>query len=242
MTKRIVLIQILLVFQIGLYAQSKGKVRVYTKPMEEVVIKIGEHKLSYGEVLELDTGSYTVLAWAPKRKVIKKEIKITANGFRTVAIKLPYSEAYNYYKRRDKIYRYKKYGLKYGALTAYGILSTKFIIDIIRLNKSTDKHLVKTEEHMKSFQNSVYVEDIQYNRKAYMSHKKEYENEINKINRRLIFIQAGAIVSVVATYFTRKKIKDLKQPAFYERPRLTHFQINPRISPYTQEMSITYQF
>ncbi|MBL4709225.1 MAG: hypothetical protein JKY48_12385 [Flavobacteriales bacterium] len=242
MTKRIMLLQVLMSFGLFLLAQDKGKLQVYTKPPEEAVIKLGEQYLSYGKFIELDTGTYNILAWAPGRELIAKTVKITAGGLRILAIKLPYSEAYKTYKRRHKGYQYKKYGLKYGALTAYGVVSVKFLIDIFQLEKDSDKHSQEAKLHQQSYSTAVYEEDIIHHQLGFKDHQSAYNDNVKEINQRLLFIQAGAVLSVVATYFTRKGLKNLKEPGFRERPRLSKLQVIPSVSPYAQSVGLQIQF
>lgn len=224
------------------FAQRTGKLRVYIKPAEEVVLKIDNQYLKSGEIVELDTGTYTLSAWATKRNLYSNSIEITPNGFKTVPIKLRYSPDYLRYKRRCKVYDFKIIALKHGAVIAYGVISAKFLVDIFRLNKDADRHLDLAKAHQQEYTTSIYQEDINNNKVFFQRNKDAYDSDLQQINKRLLFIQAGAVAAVIVRHFTRKKIDSVKQPGYYERTLLSRLQVQPELTPFSQGVNMKFNF
>ena len=61
------LLALTVLFQI--FAQDTSKLRVYTRP-SGAIVKMNGETLTYRRFIVLDSGEYSIKAWAPKRALV----------------------------------------------------------------------------------------------------------------------------------------------------------------------------
>lgn len=222
-------------------AQSKSKMRVYTKP-SNAVIKLDTMHLKYGKSIVLDSGVYEIKAWAPKRELVKKKVTITQNQFKTVPIKLPYTKDYKKYRNKKRVYTAEKLGLRYGLVIGYAVIAASNYFEIQNLEDQADQNEMDAQNYRQAYQKSFWATDISFNRRQFELSKAAYEENVEEINENWQKIQLGAGITAVLTYFTWKLSNKLNKPSFSETPKLSQFQVNPLVSPNSTALQINYQF
>ena len=223
------------------HAQSKSKMRVYTKP-SDAVIKMDTMHLQYGKTIMLDSGIYEIEAWAPKRELVKKKVIITQDQFKTVPIKLPYTKEYKKYRTKKRIYTAERVGLRYGLVLGYAIFAASNYFKIQDLEDQADQNEKDAQDYRQAYQKSFWSTDISFNRQQFELSKAAYDENVKDIDENWQKIQIGAGITAVLTYFTWKLSNKLNKPSFSETPKLSQLQVNPSVSPNSTALQIKYQF
>ena len=233
----------LLYMSYGLAAQTidKGVLRVYIQP-NDAIIRLDSLHLTYGKSIKLDSGTYLIEAWAPKRELVEKEVKIVPNLYKTVRIKLPYCKAYKEYRFKNNIQNSKRYLLRYGPAAAYLFYASIKLGDIHRLEKSSDQLYDETQSYKKQFETAFFIEEIQRNRSLYNDRKSKYDQQIDEINDLWKEVQIGAGITAVATFLSWKLASKVKKPTYTETPLLSRVQWSPRWSSNLKGMKLQLQF
>lgn len=222
-------------------AQSKSKMRVYTKP-SEAIIKLDTMHLQYGKAILLDSGVYEIEAWAPKRELVKKKVVITQDQFKTVPIKLPYTKEYKKYRNKKRVYTIEKMGLRYGLIIGYAVFAASNYFNIQDLEDQADQNEIDAQNYRQAYQKSFWSTDIAFNRAQFELSKAAYEENVEEIDENWQKIQIGAGVTAVLTFITWKLSNKLNKPIFSETPKLSQLQVNPMVSPNSTALQIKYQF
>jgi len=220
---------------------SKGKMRVYTQS-SAAVIYVGELKVKYGEIIELDTGQYVITAWAPKRKKVRELVRVGNKYTKTVRIKMPLTKEYKHYRNKKALYEVKKTTLRYGPMTAFIFYAANEMSVISKSNENADQFLTLANEQKSKAENSFWPSDIEANRKGFAVSKLSYENEIEKVNDGWQKIYAGLAATIVVNYFTWRLSKKLKRPNYDEKPQLTKLFIGPDMQSRTTQLTIGFNF
>jgi hypothetical protein len=223
------------------FAQRGGVLKVYTIP-QEAIIKIDSSKYISGDAIDLKSGSYEVKIWAPTRKLVTKTVVIGEGFYKTLSVKLPASKEFNVYRRKLHYYNASRFGLRFGPMLVYGIMSGSKLIQNSNYNKDADRYEKAANTSSRLYETSFWSADIAENKANFYANKEKYSDAVEKINKNNKFILYGAGATVVVNFITWKLSNKLKRPEFKEDAKLARLDIIPTFSANTTGVYFRYQF
>lgn len=215
------------------YAQEKGNVFLSVFP-ESAIIKLNDSTLKSQQTYSLDTGSYLIKMWMPKREYVERKIDIkSAQTFRLHEV-LSYSEEYKKHLRKKRMYTIEVILTRYvpPILLGYSIYST------LKANSAINDELSLANESKDKYENEFQQDLIITYKNDYYYHKSLYEKNVKKYNNNLLITSTLLVSSAVLQYVSYK----IKKPQYEEKVLLSSFYLNNYNNQLIPSISLTYKF
>lgn len=228
---------LLSLYQISL-SQVTGKIRVFAG-QDSTIIKLGEEYLSVNKFYVVDTGTYEIKAWAPRREFTVKKVKVSEGSFKTLPFNLPYTNEYKAY-RLDKVnYYFKKITLRYAVPAIYIVLANNYLSNINSYSDQAAEFEKSAITAKANYEQSIYRDELNLYKGSFNQYKNNYNdaNDFVTQNRTRFVISTGA--AVVLTYFGWKMAKKLKKPTYTEKRLLSDLSVSPIVTPNGTGVSLT---
>lgn len=209
-------------------AQNQGKVRVYHRPMDAIV-KLDTIKLENGKFIELDTGYYKIKAWAPKRELYTRLVRIDSAHFKTIRIDLDYSKKYKRYRYKVLAYRTNKIVLKFLPIAVYGIIALNTYQDLTQYEDDAERFKENTFSHKTAYESALFEPEFTFHKLRFQQNKANYDDALVNIEKAQNNLIISTVTAAVVTYFGWKVASKLEKPTYKETPLLSDFTLSPSL-------------
>lgn len=218
-------------FHVPVYAQNgKGVLMIAVSPSDAVIridTALFKQKTTH---MQVDTGTYTIRAWAPGRVMITETIHVKESPPVLFRRDLEYTPEYREYRKQKRGYNIKMTNLRYipgGATIAAGV----YLAARYQVNKSdADRNKQDAEESLKIYSSLTDQEQIEFYRAKYLKSLELHDEAIRKANDTrslaMIVVPAGIVTTGVCYFLSRKVVK----PVFEEVPALSGLSFDYSLS------------